>query len=246
MKKNVLLIPIAFLSIFLLSQCETTKKSSDITYYKDSLKINSDDRALHINIEKGIEFNHPSLVIWKEDTEGNYLETIFITRSYATGIFAYAALTDSTWDNKPGESIQASALPYWTFKKGLINNAVLVPTKEHPFLDAYTGATPKTDFKFDTRTEFKAENYRILVEVNQPWDWNSYWTNNKYPLSESYKHSAQPSLVYGVTINNNEKVFYLNPIGHGDPKGESAKLYTDLSTISTAKNIFESIKIEIK
>jgi len=232
--------------ILVLSNCESTKESIDVTYYKDSLKISNNEKEVSISILKGKEFNHPTFVIWKEDNNGKFIETLFITKSYATGVFGHAALTDSTWDNKPGESIQPSALPYWTHKKGLIDNAVLVPTKEHPYIDGYTGATPIGDFKFDTKFKTEVEQYRIFVEVNQPWDWNSYWTNNKYPESESYKHSAQPSIIYAVSVNEDEKTYYMNPVGHGDPKGESGKLYTNLSTISSASNIFKSIKIEIQ
>ena len=242
MKKKLIII-IGILSVFI--QCDTTEKSVEITHYKDSLKIEGSDHAT-IYIDKGKKFNHPSFVIWLEDTEGKYMKTIFITQSYASGIFGHAALTDSTWDNKPGESIQLAALPYWTFKKGLINNKVLVPTKEHPFLDAYSGETPKSNFRFDSNLKSEKDTFRILIEVNQPWDWNNFWTNNKYPESKSYKHSAQPSIIYAVTINKTIKEYYLNPIGHGDPKGESGELFTNLTTLSSAKEIFKSVRIVIK
>jgi hypothetical protein len=243
--KNIFLIIISLLILSVFYKCDTTAKSVDIIHYKDSLKIEGSDFA-SIHIEKGKEFNHPTFVIWLEDTGGTYIETVFITKSYASGVFGYAALTDSTWDNKPGESIQPAALPYWTHKKGIINNKVLVPTKEHPYIDAYSGETPKSDFRFDTKLKSAKNIYRILLEVNQPWDWNNYWTNNKYPESESYKHSAQPSLIYAVTMNKTDKEFYMNPIGHGDPKGETDKLFTNLNTITGAKEIFKSIKIVIK
>jgi hypothetical protein len=89
------------------------------------------------------------------------------------------------------------------------------------------------------------EPFRILLEVNQPWDWNKYWTNGKYPNNEAYKHSAQPSMVYAVTIDKNQSQFYLNPVGHGDPKGESGKLYTNLTTITSAKEIFKYVSVEL-
>jgi hypothetical protein len=84
-----------------------------------------------------------------------------------------------------------------------------------------------------------------LIEVNQTWDWNEFWTNNKFPENSAYKHSAQPSLIYATTVREGEHEFHLNPIGHGDAKGESGKLYTDISSITTAKNIFRAINIEI-
>jgi hypothetical protein len=243
-----ILIPSIFIIALSLTHfmCDTTKKNVEINYYKDSLKIVNYKEAFNINIIKGESFNHPTFVIWIEDMNENYLETVFITKSFATGVFGHGALSDSTWDNKPGESIQPAALPYWTYKKGLIDAVQLVPTKEHPFVDAYTGATPKGNFEMETGLTSTERPYRILVEVNQTWDWNYFWTNNKYPESTNYKHSAQPSLIYAVTVNEYEKEFYLNPIGHGDPKGESGMLYTDISTLTGAKEIFKSIKVIIK
>jgi hypothetical protein len=240
-------ITLLLLSVFLLilPQCKTTEKVTEIQVYQDSIQLQKGDE-LRIHIKKGKSFNHPTFVIWEEDMQGNYLRTIFITQSYASGIFGYKMLNDSTWLKTAGPSYQPAALPYWTFRKGVIDEEHRIPTPDHPFIDAYTAATPKTDFEFKTGTEIIQGQKRILLEVNQTWDWNSFWTNNKYPENAAYKHSAQPSLVYAVVVNKEDKVFYLNPIGHGDPKGETGKLFTDISSLTTAKDIFQNIKITLQ
>lgn len=208
------------------------------------IKLN-DSNNFQIELQPGSSYNHPSFVIWTEDTDENYIKTLFITKSYASGIFGHKMVGDSMWLNVSGESIQPAAMPYWTHKKGLINDKSLVPTPENPFVDAYTGATPKARFVFSDTINRKSK-YRILLEVNQSWDWNDYWTNNKFPSSNAYKHSAQPSLIYAATINSTDTVFYLNPIGHGSPTGEDGRLYTNLKSISTASDIFSYIKVTIK
>jgi hypothetical protein len=88
---------------------------------------------------------------------------------------------------------------------------------------------------------------RLLVEVNQPWDVNDFWTNNKYPGNNEYLTSCQPALVYGVTIDTNNPMdkYYLNPIGHSHPYGADGKLYTNLSTFTTSLDIFPVITVEI-
>ena len=43
--------------------------------------------------------------------------------------------------------------------------------------------------------------FRVLLEINQNWDWNEYWTNDKFPDDENYKMSCQPALVYEVVIS---------------------------------------------
>jgi len=198
-----------------------------------------------ISLENGSGFNHPSYVIWQEDMMGNYVKTLFITKSYASGIFGHQMVGDSIWLKTSGESHQPAALPFWSHKKGLLKNNSLIPSPESPFADAYTGATPTNDLLFNTKLS-GAKPMRIWMEVNQAWDWNEYWVNNKYPESEAYKHSAQPSLIYAVTIDDQSDVFYLNPVGHGDPTGETGKLFTNLNTMTTSKKIFDSIKITLK
>lgn len=232
------------LSVFVLNMCKSTEKISETIIY-----INKDAEEgkgqLSVNLIKGEFYNHPTFVIWEEDMDGNYLKTIFITKSYASGIYGHEMIGDSVWRNTSGTSIQPAALPYWTFKKGKINDKDFVPTPDNPFVDAYSGATPSQNFKFETGSNTGKDSYRVLLEINQTADWNNYWTNNKYPDNTAYKHSAQPSIIYAVTINTEDTIFYMNPIGHGDPKGETGKLFTNLSTLTSVKEILESVKVEI-
>jgi len=236
---------IGILLVFALSNCKTTEETTEIIVIDDPALVTSDDMMI-INIIKGKSYNYPTFVIWAEDMDGNYLKTVFITQAYASGIFGHKMIGDTMWVNEAGSSYQPAALPYWTNKKGFIENKYLIPTPEHPYIDAYSGATPTDNFSFKTVSGTKQSQYRILLEINQTWDWNEYWTNNKYPDSPAYKHSSQPSLIYEVTINNEDSDFFMNPAGHGDPKGESGRLFTDISTLTTAREILGSVKIEIK
>lgn len=242
MKKNRI-ITLAAVLFFTVSGCNTTQKSSGFVSIKDTLSNHS--TKVKIEAKKGKAFNHPTFVIWQESMTGEFIKTLFLTKAYSTGTFGHAMVGDTMWLNKSGESIQPAALPYWTHKKGLIKGKSLVPTPDNPYVDGFTGATPKSDFDFSTSVESK-NRFRILVEVNQTWDWNKFWTNNKFPESNAYKHSAQPSLVYAVTVNSSDKEYFMNPVGHGDPKGESGKLFTDLRGHTSAKEIFEYIKITIE
>jgi hypothetical protein len=236
---------IGFLMIGLIfAGCKTIEKTTEITEYQDSLVI-TPSVPLEISFLKGDSYNHPTFVIWEETMDGTYQKTLFITESYARGIFDYQMIGDSVWMNKSGSSYQPAALPYWTYKKGPLPNQELVPTTDFPYVDAYTGETPKGDFTYKTGIESVNSERKIMVEVNQAWDWNRYWTNNKFPDSPAYKHSAQPSVIYSGTITGTDTVVNLSPVGHGDPTGKSGELFKDLSTLTTAKEIFKSIKIKI-
>lgn len=235
---------ISLLAITLLfTQCKTTQVESET---KLSIMIDAEyiGPEMTINFTNGLGYNRPTYVLWLEDLKGNYVKTLFITKSYASGVFGYEMQGDSIWKKIAGPSYQPAALPYWTHKKGKINGK-LIPSPENPFVDAYTGATPEQNFEIKTTSPNSDNKYRLLLEVNQSWDWNSFWTNNKYPESKAYQHSAQPSVVYAVEINAESSQYYLNPIGHGDAKGESGKLFTNLSTLTTAKEIFNSVEVYI-
>ncbi|MBN2746079.1 MAG: hypothetical protein JXR34_05075 [Bacteroidales bacterium] len=225
-----------------LVYCQVPKRGVNSVEFNDSA---TSGRLVKISAEAGKGHNHPSFVIWQENLQGEVMRTLFVTKSYASGIFGHENVDDSLWLDRPGKSYQPSALPYWTERKGLIDGKTYIPTPENPYVDAVTGATPEAGFSLKVRLEAVAGT-RILMEVNQAWDWNEYWTNDRIPNNDAYKHSAQPSLIFAVTIDTSDSVFYLNPIGHGDPTGSSGKLYTDLSGFTTAREIFKNIKITIE
>ena len=114
--------------------------------------------------------------------------------------------------------------------------------------DAYTGATPDGDFGVTTRFDKPISGkFRILFEINQTWDWNEYWTNNKYPDDEEYKTSCQPALVYMCEIDtdNPEPEYKLRVIGHSHYSGRDGRLYTDISTMTTALQIAGSMTLKL-
>jgi hypothetical protein len=127
-------------------------------------------------------------------------------------------------------------------------DGLYAPTPDTAVPDALTGATPKSGFTLKTGTSLgNDKKYRILVEVNQPWDSNDFWTNNKFPDDLNYKSSLQPALIYAVTVSPGSEVseYFLNPIGHSHYSGENGNLYTDLTTITTARDIFSKIKVTL-
>ena len=86
------------------------------------------------------------------------------------------------------------------------------------------------------------------MEINQAWDSNRYWNNNKFPGNNNYFGSLQPALVYAVTVDPAEKgkEYHLNPIGHSHPTGDNGELFTDLTTLTTAKDIAWKIIVRLK
>ncbi len=237
------------ISVLLLSCSIINKPAKPELEVSDTIyaSISGKGLKLVINFEKGNAHNHPTFVFWTEDMDENYLQTLFVTKSFATGIFGHGPINDSLWGTEPGVAKRPAALPYWWHKYSI--EPENVPSPDKPILDAYTGATPSGSFALKTETE-AAENgkFKLLMEINQPWDWNDYWNTNKYPDDPAYKTSCQPSLIYSVTIDLNSKMkkYYLNPVGHGHYSGKNGLLFTDLSTITSAKNIINKVYVEFQ
>jgi hypothetical protein len=114
--------------------------------------------------------------------------------------------------------------------------------------DAVTGPTPAGNFTLQSKSSATLPGtFRILLEINQSWDWNDFWTNNKYPDNIDYKTSSQPSVVYEAVIDTRASVkeFPMKPIGHGHFAGLDGSLDKNLGTITTALEIAKSIVIKI-
>lgn len=250
--KNII-ISLLVSAIVLLNSCSHQNKLSDSREIntQETIYSNLETEGLHIDIRfiRGNGFNHPSFAFWVEDMEGNYIETLFATKSIATGIFPHADGGNGTWENHQGLSLRPSALPVWFHKRDQLNeHGNFVPTPKTATPDAITGATPVNNFHLKTITKYSGKKFRLFMEINQAWDWNEYWSNNKFPNDFAYKSSCQPSLVYAVTIdpNSDMEAYYMNPVGHGHFNGTDGQIYTNLSTLTTALDIVGQIVVTIK
>jgi len=245
MKKTIIIFTITVISLSLLgfnsNQCKKRKKKEP---EKIEANINGKGYEIEITFLTGKGHNNPSFAIWVEDMNENFIQELFVTKSVATGIYRYGDSSSGKWE--AGEKMYNATLPYFIHKRS--ENAS-IPSHDAPIIDAYTGATPTSDFILTTKSDIKYDKkFRIVFEINQAWDSNNYWNNAKYPQEKEYRNSLQPSIIYAVTIDPDNLMdeYTLNPIGHGHYAGKDGKLYTDLSTFTTALQIAESIKINIK
>lgn len=235
-----------FLMIFGYS-CKS-KKVQELPPEQFSTNINGEGPALEIRLEKGEEHNHPLLAIWVEDMDGNYIQTLYVTRSIATGIFGHGDDSRGVWE--PGEIRRPATVPVWAHKRGVqANDGLYIPDHDTHVPDAYSGATPWGNFILNTRLDNAIDGkFRLRLEINQTWDWNEYWTNNKYPDNEEYKTSCQPALVYEAVVDPSVSgsEFEMKLIGHSHYAGENGEIYPDLSTFTTALDIVREIVVVVR
>lgn len=203
---------------------------------------------LKISFTPGKRHNHPLMAFWLEDADGNYIRSLYVAQSIAKGYFRHGDATSGRWE--PGPLRRPAALPYWGHKRGIkAEDGFYIPTQDNPMPDAVTGPTPKAGFTLTTQTGSNTPSvFVIAMEINQSWDWNQYWHNNKYPDDPYYKTSSQPAVVYKVTIDtrNPQQEYQLKPVGHSHWSGADGNLYEGLNTLTTALEIANEVKVEIR
>ncbi|NTW24889.1 MAG: hypothetical protein HGA37_09330 [Lentimicrobium sp.] len=223
------------------------QKNESVLFDTITTNIQGMGTSLTIEFRKGPEHNHPLMAIWIEDLDGNYIQTLYVAKSIAKGVFAFGDKSTGKWQE--GEIIRVAALPYWSHKRNIKNDlGNYMPKKGFEVPDAYTGATPKSDFTLATRADNEISNkFRIYFEINQSWDWNKHWTNTLYPDDPEYKTSSQPAVVYAAVIDPSVKgvAVRLEPVGRSHQSGENGNLYTDLETLTTALRIASEITVTV-
>ena len=234
--------------VFLITSCTSNKNITEQKVIISSVPelINT---QFEIEFLEGKKYNHPSFAFWIENLKGEYIETIYVTQFVATSKFEHGEIESGKWKDEPGVIRRPATLPYWAHKRNIkANDGLYIPAPETTVPDAVSGATPKGTFLLKSGTKVKTEKFRVLMEINQAWDSNEFWTNNKFQDDKDYFASLQPAIIYAVTIdlNSKETEYFLNPIGHSHPSGKNGKLFTDLTSLTTAKEIAEKIIVNLK
>jgi len=204
--------------------------------------------SVSLEVYRGEAFYYPLMAAWLEDESGKYIQTLYVANSVATGIYKYGKQEKNRWVAAPKRAPQT--LPYWAHKRGVkASDGLFMPDPENPVPDTYSGATPAQSFIINSKADNELpEVYKVMFEINQNWDWNEYWTNEKFPDDENYKMSCQPALVYEAVVNRNsgKKIFKMKPAGHSHYSGKTGELFTDLSTLTTALHIADSVIVKLK
>ncbi|MBN1950376.1 MAG: hypothetical protein JW801_04180 [Bacteroidales bacterium] len=244
----ILILAPAILLLAGMTGCGSSSRL-DKQYPTDTLSANAaaSGDLIEFSFMRGPEHNHPLMAVWIEDESGKYIQTLYVAESIAKGVFGHGDKKTGKW--LPGPIRRPAALPVWAHRRDVKEaDGWYVPTQETAIPDAYTGATPQNNFLLRAKTDkILPETFYVYFEVNQTWDWNEYWTNDKYPDDPEYKTSCQPALVYRAKVSRSEagKGIPLELIGHSHYAGKDGSITEDLSTITTAKEIAREVSVRL-
>lgn len=210
--------------------------------------LNAGGQNVSMRVFVGTEHNHPIMAVWVEDLEGNYLQTLYVAQSIATGIFRHAIEKNGSWI--PGEQRRPAALPRWGHQRGIqANDGYFLPEPSNPVADAYTGATPSRSFILKSKLDKPINQaLNVFLEINQSWDWNEHWTNTLYPDDAEYKTSSQPAVIYRVELDPSSPGEWkmMRVIGRSHHSGGDGEIYSDIEKLTTALEIVRSAEARIE
>lgn len=244
--KNIFLLIVIF--VLALTACKPGGKSGE-----EPMLIITNAQGIGPKIElefkKGKAHSHPLLAIWLETEDGGYIQTLYVSESIAKGIFQHGDSTSGKW--LPGPLRRPSALPYWARKRNVQEaDGLYVPTPDTPIPDAYTGPTPQDNFTLKTKADRELNSpFKVMLEINQSFDFNEFWTSTRFTGDRNYTASAQPSLIYESEIidpSNLKDKYFMTVIGHGHFDGSTGQLFPDISGHTTALEIIYSLKLVIR
>lgn len=242
---------------FSAKQKASAKKELNQTTYQLVEMNTTNDIKLIIDLLRSEHYWHPQMAIWIENEKGNYIETLFISKATAKGLF-FGGRSKSNFKsfdknkNTSGEYRHVNALPVWAHKRNVkYTDGMYVPPSNQPLPDAITGATITDNFKLNTSIEpFK--KFVLKIEINVAFDDNEYYSEYDFPEDTIFHNGTgqlgQPSIIFSTNIDMNDgKNYYLMElIGHGHHSGQNGTIYPDLSTLTTAKQIVERIVVGVK
>lgn len=218
---------------------------------KDGTIVTTNEKARGYNITlrftRGQEFGRmkrvgfmkliltPQIAVWTEDTQGNYIQTLYVTRKFAK----------QDWGPAPHNKdscFRTSSLPYWLNKYVKAGNAA--PTTNKPLPDGITSATPPGCF--DLKTTITASPFPVVVkvEVNSAFDHDSAYNSRR----KASKINGQPAVVYTARTDRDPRLYpvvQMDLAGHSGEESGDPALYHDLSGLTTAKEIFSCINLYV-
>lgn len=250
-------VPFNKLMDFGAKQKATAKKELNLINYEIVEMNTSNEVLLTIDLLRSEHYWHPQMAVWIEDEQGNYVETLFISKATARGFFFGGRSKDDfkTFDKQKdasGDFRRVNALPVWSHKRGVkYADDLYVPPSNNPLPDAITGATIIDNFQLLSSIK-ELSKFELKIEINVAFDDNEYYSEYDFPDDEIFHNGTgqlgQPSIIFSTTIdmNDNKNYYLMELIGHGHYSGQNGSINSDLSTLTTAIQIVERIVVGVK
>ena len=248
--------PVSTIMDFGARQKAASERTSDRSQYELIEMNTGNDLNISIDLLRSTHYWHPQMAIWIEDEQGNYVETLFVSKATARGLFFGGRTKDNfksfdTENKSTSEYRRVNALPVWSRKRGVVySDGSYVPSREEPLPDAISGATITDSFILSTSTSPKSR-FTLRIEINVAFDDNEYYSEYDFPDDEVFHNGTgqlgQPSIVFEskIDMNDGRDYYLMELIGHGHHSAQTGDIDPDLSTLTTALELVERIVVGV-
>ena len=231
-------------------------------------------QTITIELKKGPYFMWPQYAFWLETLEGEFVQPLYVTRSIATNQFtnkvtkvnpeqvfnshlmvgdnpiAQTALQGEQEPSTKDSRMRPESLPVFLHQLGKVSSSgYFLPADNTLQIDGYSGATMMNNFIYHVQIAQKlAGKYRIRFEINHSFDYNTYYSSDRFPDDKVYSgdgYSAQPSVIYESVIDfaNPNELMKMQLVGHGHHSGKNGMLYKNTTKLTTALELVDRILV---
>lgn len=187
-------------------------------------------KEISVRVEGGENWSKkgaPQFAIWLEDSDGNYVKTIYVTER--------ASRLSWFFGPKAG---RPESLPVW-YHASKHESAKSASGKKDQNIDAVTSATPKSSIDFAATLDDR--EYVAKAEFNVSFDYNDFYTKKNSGVN------GQPSVIYQAKISSDfstksgeiEFVF----CGSGSLDGSDGKIIPGQNHLTSAKSIVKRLSL---
>ena len=176
----------------------------------------------------GIFKRKPQFAVWVEDETGDFLDTVFVTRTMGQEEFWFSSLKERPY-----------VLPIWLpLARAARDRETLGVPDKNLVADTVTGATPSAgvfQLLWAVPDELFEKTVVFKVEVNARHDENEAYPDN----------FGQPSVLWRGEIHMGREttLSFGSIVGHGAPDGATGAILTDMEGLDTELQRFRTVKV---
>ncbi|BBN82202.1 hypothetical protein PA25_21870 [Pseudoalteromonas sp. A25] len=235
---------------------------------------NASGQTITIELKKGPYFMWPQYAFWLETLEGEFVQPLYVTQAIATNNFTNKvskadpeqvftdhlligenaigrdALVGGQEPETKDTRMRPESLPVFLHQLGVqASNGYFLPTDNKLVVDGFSGATMTDNFIYSIQlSNALTGKYRIRFEINHSFDYNSYYSSDRFPDDPIYSgdgYTAQPSLIYQAELDFDQpnKLQQMQLIGHGHHSGKNGNVHSDLSNFTSALELVDRILV---
>lgn len=232
-----------FLCLILITSCAINRIRDEKTVIM--LDKGRTGNPVTLTLERGPNWTHeyrpgpfvihiyPQGVFWLESGTGEFMETLYI--SGADGDYG-----NNSTKRKLDSEFFRRCFPVWAGRMAEVNQPL--PTKERPYTDAVTTATPQSGFDLKMNLGEIPDKVKILFEINKSNDFNIVYTK------DNSGWVGQPSVVYAVEIDEikPDSIYYFEAVGHGSRLSEKHEFVEGFEGMDSALELVEGITVKFE